>query len=163
MRYVVLVLACISLCSRVFGQDNRLSTLATVGVATPILDGGLGVHLGANPSLRLTPRLAVEGQVSYIYNRINSTFLSGNTGEGHTVNTLAGARLYLNGEGSKSRLFVNLLAGLNYTSEQVDNRQRETYFDLGLSTGLFVLRDRLALGLSFDSHQYLVLKIGYRL
>lgn len=142
-------------------QDNRLSTLATVGVSTPILDNGVGFHVGLNPSIRLAPIVAVEGQISYLYTHIGSSFLSGNEGVVHAVNTLAGGRLYLNGPGKRHRFFLNLLLGATYAQEVENGVEKPGAWMLGFSGGGYVALRRLTLGLSYDTPQNLVLKGGY--
>ena len=72
----------------VTAQNNEFSITPTLGIGTPVLDNGIGWHIGVNPSLSFSPYLAVEGQVSYINTKITGTFLSGRIGRTHAVNTL---------------------------------------------------------------------------
>jgi len=44
-------------------QDNKFSNTAILGVGTPILDNGIGFHIGYNPSLSVHEYFAVEGQL----------------------------------------------------------------------------------------------------
>jgi hypothetical protein len=161
MRSLLVVLLSIGLITTIAAQDRTLSVLATVGVTTPILDSGLGLHVGLQPSIPLTDRLSAEGQVSYRYSRVDATFLSGETGTDFAINTLLGARYYLNGEDKRSRFFINALCGVIYANEDIDSRPTDPTIGVGFSTGLFVCRRKLTLGLSFESQQHLVLKGGY--
>lgn len=149
------------LTSQANAQQKKLLVQPTIGVTAPILDGGIGFHLGVNPSIRITQRFSIEGQVSYMNSQITSSFLSGNVGSINSINTLAGGRWYLNDEEKTTRFFVNLLGGLNYFNEKIDNRADRDQYDVGASVGGFVELNKILIGLSYETPQNVVLKLGY--
>lgn len=161
MKNLLIFLITVSFINHINAQDRQFSTLTTIGVTSPILDDGIGVHLGVNPHLRLTEKLSVEGQISYIYTKIGSSFLSGNTGSLNSINTLVGGRFYLNSEDKNTRFFFNLLAGLNYKKEEENSIAKDAEFNLGFSGGLFLGINKITLGLTYDTPQNLILKLGY--
>lgn len=141
-------------------QVDKFSIEPTIGLTTPILDNGLGFHIGINPSVRLTQKLSAEGQISYIHGRANS-FLSGNVNVVNSVNTLLGGRFYLNSEDKKTRFFFNLLTGLNYNNEKKNNTSSEGEFQLGFAGGAYININRIIIGVSYDTPQNLILKLGF--
>jgi hypothetical protein len=151
----------VTLVSQANAQDDKWSVLATTGLAIPVLDNGVGLHIGVNPSVRLTSRISAEGQLSYIYSRVNSAFLTGETNTTNAINALLGARLYLNGEDKRNRLFVNFLLGVNYVTESMDGSQVDKVLGRGVSTGLFLSCARFTVGLTIDTPAHFVLKAGY--
>lgn len=144
-----------------YAQKSNFSTLPTIGVTTRILDNGLGYHIGINPSYLLSPKVSIEGQVSYLYTKITSSFLSGKERKSQSINTLAGGRLYLNSEKRINRFYLNLLIGLNYNKEEFNNVKQSGEFGVGLSGGGFLEFNKFVVGLSYDTPQNLVLKAGY--
>ncbi len=90
MRQTLFAFLFFSISAYTYAQQSPFSTSATVGLTSPLLDNGLGIHLGVNPAYALLPHVAVEGQLSYLYTNISGSFLSGNTGHYHAVNSLAG-------------------------------------------------------------------------
>lgn len=141
-------------------QVDKFSIEPTIGLTTPILDNGLGFHIGINPSVRLTQKLSAEGQISYIHGRANS-FLSGNVNVINSINTLLGGRFYLNSEDKKTRFFFNLLTGLNYNNEKKNNTSSEGEFQLGFAGGAYINISRIIIGVSYDTPQNLILKLGF--
>ncbi len=143
-------------------QNNDFSITPTLGLGSPILDGGLSCHLGVNPGLSVSPYFSVEGQLSYIYTKVNSAFLSGERGTSHSVNLLTGGRLYFIPDDKKVRPYINILLGGSYHREiEKSPGLKTTEFGLGLSAGAFVKIDNLVLGLSIDTPQHIILKVGY--
>lgn len=142
-------------------QVDKFSIEPTIGLTTPILDDGLGFHIGINPSIRLTQWLSAEGQISYIYTKVNSSFLSGNVYVINSVNTLLGGRFYLNSEDKKTRFFFSLLTGLNYNNEKKNNMSSEGEFQFGFAGGAYININRIIIGLSYDTPGNLILKLGF--
>jgi len=142
-------------------QDNKLTTLTTIGITSPILDNGIGLYLGVNPNFQITERLTAECQISYSFTKIGSSFLKGDKGFFNSVNTLAGGRLYINREDAKARFYFNLLIGLNYLKEKENNINKEGEFNIGYSGGIFMDISKVTVGLSYDTPQNLILKLGY--
>lgn len=142
-------------------QNNNFSTTATLGIGTPLLDNGLGFHIGVNPSFSVSEYFAVEGQLSYVNTSIKSSFLSGDTGKVHSVNGLVGSRLYFTPQDAKVRPYINALVGGLYNHEVMDRIDSEPEFRLGFSGGAFVKIDRFVVGLSFDTPENVIFKAGY--
>jgi len=142
------------------GQRQSLRTLVNVGLSTPFLDKGIGLHLGLNPSIPLFPFLSVEGQVSYLYTQTTSSFISGKKGQSHSLNFLAGGRLYLHRKERKNRLYMNGLIGGNYLKEKLDGQRYIEEFNTGISLGAFYEMKRIVIGLSLESPQNLIMKAG---
>ena len=161
MKSLYLILISFLSTYHLHAQDNKFSILPTIGITSPFLDNGLGFHIGINPSIRLTERFSAEGQVSYIYNKISSSFISADKYLSHSVNTLLGGRFYLNSEDKKARLFINLLTSLNYNKEEVSSMSSEDRFRLGFSTGAFVDFNNIVIGVSYDTPANLIIKAGY--
>ncbi|MFK7933937.1 MAG: hypothetical protein AB8G22_10540 [Saprospiraceae bacterium] len=157
--FVILIL--LSVGKLLPAQDTNFSTSTTVGITTPILDNGSGFHIGVNPAYSVSPRFSLEGQVSYLYTKINGSFISGNQGKSNAVNTLVGGRLYLSSEERPNRLYINLLVGGNYNNEEIDGRANGGEFSGGFSVGGYVAFRKILLGLSYDTPQNLILKVGY--
>lgn len=145
---IMVVLLCVNFTIQ---AQSRFSILPTVGIATPILDNGLGFQLGVNPSLAIRPNFYAEGQLSYTY--INTTaFISGEAGSSSSFYALIGGRFYLTPETKKIRPYINGLVG-GFSSNDSDG-------NLGFSVGGFIEMRRTVIGISFESTQNLVLKLG---
>jgi len=142
-------------------QKGSFTTSATIGLATPILDSGIGLHIGINPSYVLTPHFSIEGQISYASTKIHSSFLSGAEGQSNSVNTLGGGRLNLNSVEKKNRFYVNALIGLNYNKEEKNGLKMDGQFNVGSSIGAYLELKSFLVGLSFETPENLVLKVGY--
>ncbi|MFK7807707.1 MAG: acyloxyacyl hydrolase [Saprospiraceae bacterium] len=160
---ISLIVLLITFQSNSIAQDRQYIFTPNVGLTIPVLDNGVGFHIGINPAYRITQRLYIEGQLSYSYTDINGSFLSGGKGNDWAVNTLFGPRLYINSEDKKNRFYLNLLAGAVYHTEKRDGRSDDTDFELGYSAGIYYEMGRLMLGLSVDSPGYFVLKVGVRI
>jgi len=142
-------------------QSNEFSFLPNIGVTSPFLTEGLGIHIGFNPSVTVSQRVSIEGQVSYIHNPVKSTFLSGLTREDNTINMLAGGRYYLNPVSKKTRFYINLLiGGARYHSVRSSGKISKGV-DLGVSSGFYAEFNRLVLGATIDTPSNPVLKLGY--
>ena len=59
------------------------------------------------------------------------------------------------------RPYLNLLLGLNYLKEELNGTEFESQIDAGISSGLFLELKKVLIGVSYDSPQYLNLKVGY--
>jgi hypothetical protein len=148
--------------SNLNAQGNSFFLIANSGISTPLLEEGIGFHIGLTSSYSLTQHLAVEGQVSYVRTNIKSAFISGRSGIANTCNLLAGARLYFNSEDKKVRPCINLLLGGMYNDEEKEGLDLDPEFGVGLSLGTFVEINKLILGVSFDTPGNIIFKVGYR-
>lgn len=144
-----------------YAQEKDFSISPFVGVTMPILDNGVGAYAGINTSYSITSRFAIEGQVSYLNTKVNSSFLSGNEGVINSANALVGGRVYLSPQEKKTRFYLNALVGGNYSKESVNSIEGDTEFTLGFSGGGFVQIKNFIVGLSYETPQNIVLKAGY--
>lgn len=142
-------------------QRNKLSVTSTVGVTSPLLDEGIGVHLGVNPAVSLTRKFSIEGQLSYFRAEISSSFLTGKTSSINAINALGGGRFYFSPVRKQTRFYVNGLLGVNQLIEETTGPSSQKTIDLGFATGLFLEKKRFMAGLSYESPQNVVLKGGY--
>jgi len=162
MKHLKKILFFIFLPVSIWGQDKKLDLLPSLGITKPILDNGLGVHIGVNPSYVLTNHLSTEGQLSYSYTKINGSFLSGNQGYFHSTNALVGARLYLNKVENTSRFYINALFGFNYLIENTNGIQTESTL-FGHSIGGYFEHKKVVLGVTYDTYANLILRAGIKL
>lgn len=142
-------------------QDQKTPVSLTTGLTIPILDNGLGLHVGLNPAWGISEHFYLEGQLSYLYTRVGASFLSGEKSNSHAFNALVGGRLYLNAANQENRFYLNWLLGGNYQREIEDSGSATDQFGLGFSGGGYWQRKAFLLGLSYDTPQNLVLKTGY--
>ncbi len=147
--------------SSVMAQKGSFSTNATIGITSPILDNGIGFHLGVNPSYALFSHLSIEGQVSYIHTDINGYFISGGEGTLDAGNALVGGRLYLTHPDNQVRPYINLLFGGNFTQEKRVAGETTAMFLPGFSAGGFLEIHKFLVGVTFDSPKNIILKAGY--
>lgn len=145
---------------KVNAQYENFSSSITVGATTSILDNGVGLHLGYNPSYALTSNFSIESQVSYLYTKISSTFISGNTGKNNAINALLGGRLYFMPAEKSTRIYINALFGANYNKEEINNVKSKSEIIGGFSLGAFIEIKKLLFGLSIESPSNLTLKFG---
>ncbi|MGB1204021.1 MAG: hypothetical protein ACPG5B_00155 [Chitinophagales bacterium] len=142
-------------------QQNNFSSSANIGISTPILDNGIGFHIGLNPAYALHSHFSVEGQISYSYTKISGTFLSGNKGNISSINTLVGGRLYFNSEEKAARFYINFLLGGNYKAKTINNIDKGGEFGMSFSGGGYCEWNNLLIGAAYETPQNVVLKIGY--
>lgn len=157
------MLFCLMLAISSIAQQSTFYTSATIGIASPVLDNGVGFHVGVHPSTTLTDRLSFDSQISYLCTDVKSGFLSGGDFNIHSFNMLGGGRFYFNSSEKTNRFYINLLLGGNYNVESNGVVTIDRNFKLGFSTGAFVKLKRLLLGISFDAPQHRVFKVGYQL
>ena len=114
-----------------------------------------GVHLGVNMYNARAKRLKSDLQVS-----INAS--GGGTGSSDliTINGLYGGRYYILDPARTTRVFINALLGGAFVNETGDDFT-ESYLDVGYSSGIFVQSNRLILGVSVESFNNFVFKVGY--
>lgn len=160
---LLFIACCVLWISTAQAQDDPPKTAALIGITSPVLDNGWGGQVGVGPHKALTSHLGLEGQISYTFTRITGSFLSGETGNIHSVNTLIGPRLYLNGEEKSTRYYVNAVVGGLYSSDETNKGFSEPLLGIGFSSGLYLERENWLTGISIETPQYVVLKLGYRL
>lgn len=163
MKKIALVMFLFCAAINLKAQKGKFSIGAMTGVATGILDNGWGVHLGANPHISINRHFAAEFQVSYTYFKTTGSFLSGDTGKSNTLNALSGVRFYFNSEEKKVRPYINLLIGAQYNKTQKDDISSvsSSSLEMGFSTGFFLDVNQFLVGVSFDTPEHILLKVGY--
>ena len=106
MKNLLFLILFFGLINNTISQDKSFKKLVSVGISQPILNNGTGFHIGFNPSFELTNTFSFEGQLSYIYNNIDSFFLTGDYGSSNDINLLCGGRFYMNSAENKNRFFI---------------------------------------------------------
>ena len=160
MKNLLFLILFFGLINNTISQDKSFKKLVSVGISQPILNNGTGFHIGFNPSFELTNTFSFEGQLSYIYNNIDSFFLTGDYGSSNDINLLCGGRFYMNSAENINRFFINLLLGLNYEREDRSDREIREEYRLGFAFGAYYQYKKLNFGLTYDTH-HIVLKCGY--
>ena len=141
-------------------QNKKFSTYFSIGGSSSILDNGYGFHSGLNPYFAFNNRFGIEGQVSYGYTKITGSFLSGKKGNVNNLNTLIGGRFYLLKKSKPTSLYVNFLFGADFVRSALED-YIENLIEPGVSTGIFIEKNKYVFGFSIDSPQNLIVKIGY--
>jgi hypothetical protein len=156
----LLVLFAVIPCAQ--SQDRKLEFSPTTGLVMAYEEPGsgfeelgYGVHFGVNIYSKRPKRLKTDLQIS-----MNFTGKAIGTGSILSVNALYGGRFYLTRPEQRTKVFVNALAGGAFIGESGDDFT-ENRFDLGYSLGSFVLIKRMLLGVSAESYNNVILKIGY--
>lgn len=143
-------------------QDRKFSNRLTIGPNFPMLDTGVGYHIGYNPDISIAKNLGVQGQVSYSFTDIKSTFISGNTGSYKSINLLVGPRLYLRDSIRKFRPYLCALAGIDRLVETRSGIKRDPAYLFGLSMGLYGEVKNFLFGFCAETPSIYVLKLGYK-
>jgi len=147
--------------SQLYSQKGDLKISSSISISKTILDDGTGFGLAVNPYKKITSKFYVEGQVSGVWTKINSSFLQGNKGNIYSGNILAGLNYYF--KANIPMVYFNFLAGLNYSNERIARAKNYEIIDLGISTGLFLKLKKLSIGLGLESPQNIFLKFGFNL
>jgi hypothetical protein len=161
--FLIINLTILSLNYNLFSQKISQSYHPSIGVVVPILDSGLGISLAMNAHQPLNRYIGVEGQLSFISARINSSFISGRSGYSNAANALLGLRLYFNPK-DEFRFYINGLIGASYVKEKLNGLSLEPEFTGGVSLGAFFdFNQKYILGLSLESPSFLIFRFGYML
>lgn len=156
----MLFLALLCAATAMYAQSSASSRwMATAGLGMPILDNGLGLHLGLNFHENVGDRLALEGQAAYQYVSVNSGFLSGEGGQDHAAGAFVGGRLYFNDADQAHRWYLNALIGATYYAADTSTPEWIT----GATMGIYRAGPRWVFGLAAESPQLLMVKCGIRL
>jgi hypothetical protein len=143
-----------------FAQASKASLQPNIGIATPILDGGIGISLSLNGHQPLNSYFGLEGQIAYIYSRIKGSFISGRQGSINSISALAGLRLYFNPK-DDIRFYINGLVGYTAYNETLDGTEFKER-DPGMSLGAFLdFNRKYVVGLSLEAPKFVVLRFGY--
>lgn len=159
-KLISLILFC-SFLIHSHAQEKNFNLLPTIGATTPLLDNGVGYHLGLNPSFRLLKKLSIEGQISYAVTSVSGTFISGDTGSVKSFNALIGIRQYLNSSDAKTRFFMSHLVGINVMGQTINSVATPRDSSFGFSIGAFLEFNSLVAGLAFEAPDNWVFKLGY--
>jgi hypothetical protein len=163
IKKYVFVFFLVFIATAVGAQERNFSHATTLGYCSPIMSAGFGYHLAYNPGISLTENFGIQGQVSYSYAKITSTFLSGNTGYTKSFSLLLGPKLYLREETKTFRPYLSALAGIDRVIEKRSDEVREPELIFGLSMGVFAEINRFIVGFSAETPGFLVFKLGYKL
>lgn len=144
-------------------QNADRSLAITLGLASPVLDNGLGPQIGLNPRIPLNDYLALGGQLSYQYLSIQGTFLAGNRGNEQVGQALAGLHLFLLPDRFRVRPYLAVLAGGAIFTENVSGSAAASVVQVGYSLAAYADIDRWLVGIAYEGPGYLLLKVGYRL
>ncbi len=127
-----------------------------------------GVHISYNPTYKLMDFISAEGQISYNYTDFerNSSTFARDGGDSQSLNVLVGGRLYVLGESSPIRIYVNAMTGLVQFMASEFNADGELVEDngysIGLSTGVYIqYNNTWSAGASLETRNFLVLRAGY--
>ena len=146
-----------------FSQMVKRQLYATGGLAFPILDSGIGLSAGLSGNLPLYRHFHIDGQISMTGAQINGTFISGRSGSTTSINALVGLRLYFNHR-DKNKFFINYLLGGGYVNEELSGLDLKPEFDLAGCFGAFLeFNSKTVAGISFETPEFLILKVGFRL
>jgi hypothetical protein len=143
------------------GQEHNIQHLAVAGISTPVLDNGLGFHLGYQPGIDLSNYFSVEAYAGWSHTRINGAFLSGDTGSSQSLELLIGPRIYITRQGKKYRPSIHLLAGIQYLIEKEENDAPIKEFGLGVLPGISLDINRLQLGVFLSTPGLFGIRMGY--
>lgn len=142
-------------------QADRFSHQVTIGATFPLLSQGIGAHIAYVPAWSLHSFVGIQSQVSYSYTAITSAFISGATGYHHSLNLLAGPRVFLRGEAKKLRPYVFAMAGVNRVVQNYNGETDPAYLSFGFSTGVMVEFKPLTAGITAETPGVILLRLGY--
>jgi hypothetical protein len=145
---------------RLLSQKNLASLQPSIGIAAPILDGGIGFSLSMNGHQPLNSYFGLEGQIAYVYSKIKGSFISGRQGSINSISAMAGLRLYFNPK-DDIRFYINGLVGYTAYNETLDGTAFKER-DPGMSLGAFLdFNRKYVVGLSLEAPEFVVLRVGY--
>ena len=128
-----------------------------------------GIHIGYHPSLDLTKRFSIEGQVSYSMAKFeqDDDFFAHNGGEMQVFNLLGGTQFSFTKKERANQFYFNFLLGYAYVNESELTRDGDTRIrksaTLGYSSGLYFRTKRnISFGLAVETNEIAILKIGYQ-
>jgi len=159
---MVILLMCIY-SHMVQAQDQTATTpkkfafAATVGYVEKLdtFNGSSrGFHLGINMYKAHAIRWTWDSQLSFNY-----TGDSNSSSDRFTTLGLFGIRRYFSSHENSTRIFMNLLGGLALEIDSGDDFT-ETLPDVGYSVGLYVQSKKFVYGLSVESPENLIVKVG---
>lgn len=163
VKYLCLIFFCWTLeVHGLVAQYSKWSAVVTLGTVIPLLDSGVGFQLGVQPHYAIWRYLGVEGLLNFSRTNISGNFISGTKSNEMVINSMLGARLYLNAPEKRNRFFVNMLLGQSFYREQFRNGEDRSFREWGLSTGLYFQPSRYILGLGMESPGYLFIKAGMK-
>jgi|GEM_PF-4477648 len=155
-RTVVLLIALIGQEFMVQSQHSDSTWSASLGISTRFEDGKrgkLGGYIGVNKIKPVSPTFAWEGQVALLL--INARFE-----EIIAPSVQVGPRWYLNTEDSPTRMYMNLLAGIQFQRVSGDDYY-SSLIRPGYSSSIVVEPGDFKVGLGIEAPQEAVLKLGY--
>jgi len=158
--YLVALLLFVGVASRAQGSKKEITP--TIGFVVSHEEFGLadletafGIHIGANMYSRELKRIKSDLQVS-----LNLSGMPAGSGRILSFNALYGGRYYILNPEKPASVYVNALVGGVFIAESGDD-YTENRFGLGYSAGVFGDIDRFIVGISVESFNAYILKVGY--
>lgn len=149
VRHLVTLLIILLFGLSLHAQKANHINIGAVGTS----NGSFGIGIGFNPCHSVTNHFALEGQLSFVLKKN----LSANSSPIRQSLLLGGARLYLVGPDSGTRIFINALIGGVRTSFL-----NTKYVKLGMSGGFFIQGSNVIAGISIEKSVGAVFKLGRR-
>lgn len=144
-------------------RDDHWHKQGHIGLSNSMFDTGLGLNLAVSIAYEFNPYIYLESQLSYNYVNVWSAFLNGSEFQKHDFNLLLGPRVYVLPQENNTRVYLNLLTGLNYNGiKKPDDLGLPMSMGWGLSFGGYVeLQKQYTIGLAFETEGNLALKFGF--
>jgi len=143
-------------------QDKKKEFSLTTGLVAnhgelgaPEEELAYGAHLGFNLYSKKPKRLKSDLQLS-----MNFSGESNTSSTLFSLNGLYGGRYYILAPEKSTTAFVNALIGGSFVQESGDDFT-EVLLNIGYAVGGFVVINRWILGVSAESYNNFILKIGY--
>jgi len=161
-RILLMTVFCICLNLTLNAQAKKMEFSSTIGfvlnheeLGTDFQEFGYGGHLGFNLYSKKAKRLKTDLQVS-----LNLSGGEGISSDFFSLNALYGGRYYFTKLEKSTKVFTNILVGGSFVSELGDDFT-ENRLEFGYSVGLFINPKRFLIGVSAESFNNFIFKIGY--
>lgn len=159
----ILTLTFLFISLTIYGQDgsneNRSDISLSIGGISSLdtfVGNAYGFHLGMNLFKVNSNRLGWDSQLA-----VNMTNAENSNSTMFTFMAIGGGRYCFVKKGNGVSVFMNFMAGFALEVDLGDD-YTETLPDVGYSVGSFFQKDSFLLGISIESAENLVFKIGYR-
>ena len=104
----------------------------------------------------------LEGQISYVYANVDESYI-----QNHSLSLTGGFRLYLTKKKRKTQFYTNMLVGVYFLENELNNQlllgnNSLDEIGLGFTIGLFFeLKYGFTIGISGEKPDYLIGRVGY--
>ncbi|MFK8056301.1 MAG: hypothetical protein AB8F78_09310 [Saprospiraceae bacterium] len=154
-RYYLILLSALCTSLNMSAQKNKTEISFTGGYALQLVPAGSGWHGGINVYSKTEKRLKLDLQFSANLTREKNSYRSH-----FAANLIGGTRYYILDPTKTATIFTNVLVGPAFVIENGDD-YIESLLNIGYSVGIFVDNNRFLTGLSIESYQSLLFKVGY--